>query len=211
MSEDPRIPGAAIDWTDRMALALFGAPYRELNETGQGEVCVWMCKDLGFDLARAYAIRDAHLALARLLTLFAPIDEERYVSRRHIGFVGAIVGAQVDGTPDALDRLCDTLEPTWHDERLSTPQIVEAVEGVEQLRAVVRRLRSLSVPTLRAGWIGVAPPYPRAADATELVALLLERDRGPLTDRQADLLRERLEHGRPFDLNEVLTPDGPGG
>lgn len=209
MPEDVSTQGAAIDWSDRMAMALFGAPYWELNEIDQGEVCVWACKDLDEDLARSLAIRDAHLALARLTALFGPIDEERRRGRRDLGFVGTIVGAQVDGSPDALDRLCDALEPVWHDDRLSTPQIVEAVEGVEQLRCVVRRLRALSVPTLRAGWAPVAPPFPRAADAAELLSLLLARDRGALTASQAAILQERIDYARPFDMNQVLAPDRP--
>lgn len=206
MDEGPR--DRVVDAFDRDAMMRFGRPYGELTEVEQGEVCVWATKGFGTDLAAVYAARDGQVCLARLTVLFAPVDEARRQGWRGTGLVEEIAAAQALGTPDALRDLAESLERTWHDERLNTEQVVEAVERVEELRAVVRRMEACGLRRLADGLPG-ARPLPRDTDVEEVIADLVERLCGPLTPERRGMVRWLADTGRGVGIGQVLSPDSP--
>lgn len=197
---------------DRDAMRQFGKPYAELDEGEQGEFAVWACKGLGLEAARLHAARDGFLVMARLLALFATVDGERSRSRTDTGFVEAIAAAQAIGTPAALERLADILEPTWHDETLGNARIVSAVEGVEAMRAVARRMRACGMRRLADGLPAFAhEPFPDRTQPRELALFLLDRQYGPLTEAQVGAFSAHIDCGWRFDAGAVLDDPERGG
>jgi hypothetical protein len=132
---------------DRISFVMFGIGVDHLTEDQMSEIILWGAAQCSEAALPRYAAKRLLLDLADLSILYGGIDARLGVRTAHgdAGYLDVVLRAQVLGTRSGYEAMCEALEESWHDMRLSRDEGVAAVETVERMRVTLRRLEACDV------------------------------------------------------------------
>ena len=142
---DPRMVRALMGPdADRVSLILFGAAVDGLDESQMREIIEWSERVRSDGDLRRHVVRDLSLDIAALVLVYGGIDRRLGVRPAwgETGYLDVVVDAQAVGTVGGYEAMCEGLEASWHDMRLTVEEGIAVVEAVERVRTDLRRLEA---------------------------------------------------------------------